>query len=132
MNKSIAAKRNDAVRTILDQVAISDAQTCLDASKALTVTPKRLMEMREWSDEQLNGGGWTREAFEAAWEARKPMSEASYAVRLAHERTGMRIRQAQDRGAIAPQVAVVITGGHQTMTVEQRKRAPVIDVNADE
>lgn len=133
MGKEVAKRRSEELLSILEGVAIDDARVCKDAARALDLAPGTLLEMRQWDDSQLLAAGWTRRAFEAAWEARKPRSEASYAVQLAHERTGMRIRQSVERGAGAPQVAVVITGAPAPLPdAEAKRRAPVIDVNAEE
>ena len=65
-------------------------------------------------------------------ELSKPRSEAAYAVQLAHERTGMRIRQQVERGVGAPQVAVIVMPpAAPKPTAEQRKKAPVIDVGGE-
>lgn len=125
--KALAKHRSDALQAVLDKVAMDDAMVCQDAARALTLTPKELLEMRDFDDAQLAQRGWTRRAFEAAWEGRKPLSEASVAVKMAHERTGMRIRQTVDRQA-SPSVAVVIMGAPSRVTEEQRRNAPVIDV----
>ena len=134
MARSLARqqRRSDELMGLLESIAVDDARVCRDAARALDLPPSKLEEMRSWSDSQLAAAGWSRVAFETAWEARKPRSEASYAVQLAHERTGMRIRQQVERGVGAPQVAVVLMGGVQAAPTEaQRKKAKVIDVGGD-
>ena len=125
-------RRSDELMALLESVAIDDARVCKDAARALDITPEDFAKMRLLSDHDLGLLGWTRRAFEAAWEARKPMSEAAYAVRLAHERTGMRIRQQVERGVGAPQVAIMLMPhAAPPPTAEQRKKAPVIDVGGE-
>ncbi len=78
-------------------------------------------------DIQLQARGWSRRDFQIALEARRPRSEASYAVQMAHERTGMRIRQAVEKGGTTVNVAVVIPSAVE-VTAEELADAPVIDV----
>lgn len=130
-DKALVRQRRDKeLVAILEKVAIDDAEVCQAATRALELAPGVLELMRTWEDDQLREAGWTRRDFEAAWEARKPMSECSYAVRLAHERTGMRIRQAVERGTTVT-IANIVLPPQQQMSDEQRKRAPVIDVSPE-
>ncbi len=126
-------RRTDELLALLEGLAIEDATVSKDAMRALSVTPARLLELRELDDEQLAAAGWTRPQFETAWEARKPRSEAAYAVQLAHERTGMRIRQAAERAIGKTQVAalIILPTATAAPTESERKRAPVIDVGGE-
>lgn len=125
-------RRTNELRQILETIALDDARISKAAGRALSVAPDVLLEMRSWKDAQLKNAGWTREEYETAWEARKPMAECSYAVRLAHERTGMRIRQSVDRGGMTVNVANIIMPAPQGPTAEQKRTAPVIDVSPGE
>jgi hypothetical protein len=127
--KSIA--RTQALVAVLEQVAMDDARVVQAANKCFSATRAELAAMEKMApfelEIQLQARGWTREEFEIALEARKPRSEASYAVQMAHERTGMRIRQAVERGGPTVNVAVVIPAAIH-VTDEEVDAAPVIDV----
>ena len=126
-------RRSDELMGLLESIAIDDARVCKNAARALDLPPSKLEEMRSWTDSQLAAAGWSRVAFETAWEARKPRSEAAYAIQLAHERTGMRIRQQVERGVGAPQVAVIVMPNAAPVPDEAaRKKAKVIDVGGRE
>lgn len=128
--KSLA--RTQALVAILEEVAIDDARIARSANKCFQATRAELAAMEKMTpfelDVQLTARGWSREDFEIALEARKPRSEASYAVQMAHERTGMRIRQAVERGGVQVNVALVIPAAH-VVSDEEIDAAPVIDVD---
>ncbi len=126
--KSLA--RNQALVAILEEVAMDDARVVRAANRCFQAPRVELAAMEKMSpfelDLQLQARGWTREEFEIALEARKPRSEASYAVQMAHERTGMRIRQAVEKGGTTVNVAVVIPAAIQ-VSDEELDAAPIID-----
>ena len=127
--KSLA--RTQALVAILEDVAMDDARIARAANKCFQATRGELKAMEAMQpfelEVQLTARGWTHEEFEIALEARKPRSEASYAVQMAHERTGMRIRQAVEKGGVHVSVALVIPAAHQ-VSDEEIDRAPIIDV----
>lgn len=126
-----ALARVQALAAVLDEVAMDDARVVKAASKCFQATRAELADMEKMSglelEVQLQARGWTREEFEIALEARKPRSEASYAVQMAHERVGMRIRQAAERGGPTVNVAVVLPAVAH-VSDEEVARAPIIDV----
>lgn len=76
-------------------------------NRSFGYTRLQLTEMGVWSDGQLAEAGLSREEYEVMVEARMPMGLASYAMRMAHERMGMRLRKAERAiaaGGAAPQV----------------------------
>lgn len=126
------AKRSDELLATLERVAIDDAKVSLAAAKAFKLTRKQLADLEAMEpgvalDTQLAAYKLTFEELQIAIEARKPRSEASYAVQMAHERTGMRIRKTEE---MRPQVVVaaVVIPQARVMTAEERAKAPVIDV----
>lgn len=131
MSSSKALERSQALVAVLEQVAMDDARICAAANKAFSATRTELEAMDKMPpfelEIQLTARGWTREEFQVALEARRPRSEASYAVQMAHERTGMRIRQAVERGGTTVNVAVVIPTA-TSISADEEARAPVIDL----
>lgn len=132
MSKAVA--RQQALTAVLEKVALDDAQVVEAANKCFKATRAELAAMEKMEpfelDLQLKARGWTQEEFQIAVEARKPRSECSYAVQMAHERTGMRIRQAVDRGAPSVNVAFIIPTAH-VVADDELQEAPVIDVGED-
>lgn len=124
-------QRTQALVAVLEAVALDDARVVQAANKCFSATRAELAAMEKMEPFELNvqleARGWTREEFEIAIEARKPRSETSYAVQMAHERTGMRIRQAVERGGPTVNVAVVIPAAIH-VSDEEVEGAPVIDV----
>lgn len=126
------AKRSDELMQVLEKVAIDDAKVSLAAAKAFKLTRKQLADLEKLEpgfelDVQLKAHGLTFEQLQIAIEARKPRSESSYAVQMAHERTGMRIRKAEEVRQTV-QIAALVMPAPKTMTAEERAAAPVIDV----
>lgn len=113
---------------------MDDARIARAANKCFQATRAELAAMERMTpfelDVQLKARGWTNEDFEVALEARKPRSEASYAVQMAHERTGMRIRQAAEKGGTTVNVAVVIPAAVQ-LSDDEVNASPVINVGDD-
>lgn len=133
MANPIAKRRSDMLLAILEDVAIDDARISKQAARGFQHSRATLEKMNAdgVTDEQLEAMGFTREGFEVALEARRPRSEASYAVQMAHERTGMRIRQAVEKNTKVT-IANIIMPQPQPMTDAQKRRAPVIDVTTEE
>lgn len=131
MSSSKAIERTKQLVAVLEEVAMDDARVVQAAAKCFQATRGELEAMEKMTpfelDVQLQARGWTPEEFQIALEARKPRSDASYAVQMAHERTGMRIRQAVERGGTTVNVAVVLPAATQ-VSDEEVARAPVIDV----
>jgi hypothetical protein len=129
---SKAVTRQAELVAVLEQVAMDDARVVGAANKCFSATRAQLAAMEKMEpfelEIQLTARGWTREEFEIALEARKPRSECSYAVQMAHERTGMRIRQAVERGGTTVNVAVVIPAAN-VVADDEIDNAPVIDVD---
>lgn len=127
------AKRSDELMRVLEKVAIDDAKVSLAAAKAFRLTRAQLVKLEAMEpgfelDIQLKAYGLTFEELQIAIEARKPRAESSYAVQMAHERTGMRIRKAEEvRQTI--QIASLVLPQPRLMTAEERATAPVIDVD---
>ena len=121
-------KRGNELLAILERVAMDDARISAAASRAFSLSRKDLEAMQALTDAQLAERGWTRESFEVALEARRPRSEASYAIQMAHERTGMRIRQAVEKAGTTVNVAVVLPAPN-VVSNRELESAPVIDVN---
>lgn len=117
---------------MLEKVAMDDAQVVQAAKKCFSATRGELAAMDAMQpfelEIQLSARGWTREEFQIALEARKPRSEASYAIQMAHERTGMRIRQAVERGSTTVNVAVVLPAANM-VSDQEIEDAPIIDVD---
>jgi len=121
-------KRGNELLAILERVAMDDARISAAASRAFSLSRKELGAMETLTDAELAERGWTRESFEVALEARRPRSEASYAIQMAHERTGMRIRQTVERSGTTVNVAVVLPAPN-VVSNRELEAAPVIDVN---
>lgn len=128
---SKAITRQKELVAVLEQVAMDDARVVQAATKCFSATRAELAAMEKMEpfelEVQLTARGWTSEDFQIALEARKPRSEASYAVQMAHERTGMRIRQAVERGGPTVNVAVIIPAANQ-VSDDEIAGAPIIDV----
>lgn len=126
-----AIARTQQLVAVLDEVAMDDARVVQAAAKCFKATRAELAAMEKMTpfelEVQLQARGWTPEDFEIALEARKPRSEASYAIQMAHERTGMRIRQAVERGGPTLNVAVVLPS-ITVVSDQEVATAPVIDV----
>lgn len=129
-----ALSRQKALVEVLDRVAMDDAEIIQAAKKCFSATRAELAAMEKMEPFelalQLSARGWTAEEFQIALEARKPRSECSYAIQMAHERTGMRIRQSIERGSPTVNVAVVIP----SVTVvpdHELAGAPIIDLGDD-
>jgi uncharacterized protein YigA (DUF484 family) len=127
---SALAKRSDELMQILEAVAIDDARVSLAAAQCFKLSRKQLAALEEMEvmerEAHLDQLGWSEEEFQIACEARRPKSEASLGILLAHERTGMRIRKA-DEIQSAPKVAVVIMAAPNQMTPEKLAKVRVID-----
>lgn len=107
---------------------MDDARIARAAARGFKFSRKALANMEDWDDDMLEAAGFeSREAFEIALEGRRPRSEASYAIQMAHERTGMRIRKAEEQRAPASIVQIVMPPPRK-MTAEERAKATVIDV----
>lgn len=128
---SKAVVRQAALVSILEKVAMDDAEVVQAANKCFEATRAELEAMVKMTpfelDLQLQARGWSRRDFEIAVEARKPRSECSYAVQMAHERTGMRIRQAVERGGTTVNVAMILPSP-VVVPDEELDDAQVIDV----
>ena len=131
MSSTKAVARQQALIEILDRVALDDANVVVAARKCFSATRGELAAMEKMEpfelEVQLQARGWTHEEFQIALEARKPRSEASYAIQMAHERTGMRIRQAVERGGPSVNVAIILPAQNQ-VSDEEIDAAPIIDV----
>jgi hypothetical protein len=125
------ARQQDLV-ALLDRVAMHDARVVEATQKCFGATRAELAAMEKMEafelEVQLQARGWTREEFEVAVEARRPRSETSYAIQMAHERVTARIRQTADRGSTTVNVAVVIPAANQ-VSDEEIDSAPIIDVD---
>jgi len=90
-------ERIDALRDRVLSLAEDDQRICELANRSFRMTKAQLEALAALPDEELRARGYEREEVEVMLEARNPMSQASYAVRMAHERMGMRIRKAPER-----------------------------------
>jgi len=133
VSKAIQKRRSDDLIRILEDVAIDDAAVVKAGRKGFTVGRVQLLKA-ELMDEgpEKNAaiealGFQTREDFEIACEARRPNSDSAAAYHHAHLRTGMRIRQAVEQAPKTMNVAIMMPAP-QAPTLEQQRRAPVIDV----
>jgi hypothetical protein len=129
-----ALARTRELVAVLEEVAMDDARVVRAANKCFSATRAELAAMEKMEpfelEVQLTARGWTPEEFQIALEARRPRSEASYAVQMAHERTGMRIRQAVEKGGTTVNVAVVLPSAH-VVPEDELEAAPVIDVGVE-
>lgn len=129
---SKAVVRQQALVAVLEKVAMDDAEVVQAANKCFEATRAELLAMEKMTpfelDLQLQARGWSRREFEIAVEARKPRSECSYAVQMAHERTGMRIRQAVERGGGTTVNVAMIIPAANVVPDEELADAQVIDV----
>lgn len=131
-DKALTRKRRDGeLAQIIERVALNDARTCEDADRSLTVSRGTLEAMATFTDAELEAAGWTRRQFETACEARKPRSEAAYAIQLAHERVMAHLRSDGATRVAAPAVAVIVMPGDRVISEAVRKNAPIIDVGQE-
>lgn len=135
MSSAKAVARTQQLVAVLEEVALDDAKLVRAASKCFAASRAELMAMERMTpaelEIQLQARGWTREEFEIVLEARRPRAEASYAIQMAHERTGMRIRQAVERGAGTVVNVAVVLPAQRTVSDEEIEAAPVIDVGGE-